>query len=544
MYVQAIHFPTYLPETLPATNTIDHHADFLGRHAQKLQETYEDTHVIWKELDPQSEGGEEEEGHAVLSFPDDGEVKAALTNQCQALGDAVNTSLGKIKDALKDFSDAVTTFSPTHSTLKADVQAFNALPAYELTAHEKGEALEAGETLEPTRTYDAWSALTKRLETAQSTYSEHVSTCASAIRESSPAGVPTTKPSDITHMTMVKKAYNMALTWGGRAGDLKNFNGRLTFMWSFDAPTMSRFAGEGVPGWMKVHDQDSWLGGVLPESFKKRIPDVRDLSKFPVGQKLDAKWTSFLDRAQTGGSRAWAATLGALPPGFQDKLMGASRKVREYVHSSWVLDPKTGKYVAASSLVGTKPLGPRATKFMEKLDGLGLDKKVKALKDSKLLKHGGKALGVLDTGATYYNAYTESYNEALRDNPAASPEELRNEAITGAAIEGTAETAGKIAGGVVGRTAGAALGQALIPIPGVGAAVGGFVGGIAGEYIGGKIGKGVGGLINDIRRDGLGETIENVGEKAQETVGKVGDAIGGAAKEAGKGLLKAFTGWG
>ena len=187
--------------------------------------------------------------------------------------------------------------------------------------------------------------------------------------------------------------------------------------------------------------------------------------------------------------------------------------------------------------------------MVDKIEGLNLDKKLKNLQEGRFgqwVDKGGKALGLLDAGMTYVNSYTDNYNELLRENPDASEDEIaamQRDAGVSTAIEGTAENAGKVVGGVVGRTAGAALGQAIIPIPGVGAAVGGFVGGIVGESVGGFIGKGVGGFIDDWRKDGFSGATEKAAENIGNAVENTGKAVGDAAKSVGKGVMK-FLGWG
>jgi hypothetical protein len=151
----------------------------------------------------------------------------------------------------------------------------------------------------------------------------------------------------------------------------------------------------------------------------------------------------------------------------------------------------------------------------------------------------GRAAGVVDTAVTYYDTYSSNYNESVLENPQWSAARHRTEAVTSAAIEGTAETLGKVggaaAGQAVGRVAGAAVGQALIPIPGVGAAVGGIVGGFvgswAGEKIGGAIGKSLGDEFNEWRKD------TDIG-----SVGDVAGALGQGLVDGGASVVKGVKG--
>ena len=96
------------------------------------------------------------------------------------------------------------------------------------------------------------------------------------------------------------------------------------------------------------------------------------------------------------------------------------------------------------------------------------------------------------------------------------------------------------------QAAGAAIGQALIPIPGVGAAVGGFVGGFIGEEVGGFIGEKVGGFINDWRRDGIGQAWNNVVDDTKKAFSDAGTAVSNGVKAVGDGLAnfgKKLIGW-
>ncbi|NUL47638.1 hypothetical protein F7P69_20885 [Cellulosimicrobium funkei] len=536
-HISSVSFTAYLPDKLGDMDAVTVHADQLDDHATTLDDTYQDTLTAWRTLDQ------------YIAFDGEEAVNDAVASNCEGLGAAATKGLNDTATALRTFSSNVEGFKSTHTTLEDDVVAFNALHPYEYTWLEREVAIEDGHPKpSPTRTSAKRQALTSRLLTAQETYQGYIDDCVDAIKASSPAGLPLNKPPTVEAIATVKKAYNLATTWTGRAGNLRNYNGKLSFLWDFDQPTLSTFVSEGVPGWMKVHDDKSWLGKALPDDFKSSIPDFKNLDKYDFWKNLDAKYSGFLDGMQTVGTRYWDATLASLPVGLQKWLVNSKSKTGNHLNSNLVLDQKTGKYISTQSVTG-KPMGPRMTKMVDKIEGLNLDKKLKNLQEGRFgqwVDKGGKALGLLDAGMTYVNSYTDNYNELLRENPDASEDEIaamQRDAGVSTAIEGTAENAGKVVGGVVGRTAGAALGQAIIPIPGVGAAVGGFVGGIVGESVGGFIGKGVGGFIDDWRKDGFSGATEKAAENIGNAVENTGKAVGDAAKSVGKGVMK-FLGWG
>lgn len=500
-YILAISFTDYLPEELGDTGGMDTHGEALKTHGTTADDTYGNTDTAYRGID------------AHVKFPGDQDLIGALEKNCLALKETLVEGLTRIGDAVLTFSENVESFKTTHSTLKTDVEAFNALHPYEYTESERTAAAEQGTSLpDPTRTLTALQALRDRLGTAKETYQGYIDTCVDSIKGASPALMPADKPFALEKVELLKKAYDQTLTWVGRAGNIRDHNGRLGFLWEFDEASASNFVKEGVPGWMNVHKKDSWLGAVLPKHIKDRIPNVEEMGKSSFWTSADERYRDFLDGMETRGHHHWRQVIGRLPEGAQEWLSNAKTRTSDFLHSNFVLDKATGKYIAATTLM-TKKLPSLPASALKKIDGLKLDDKLKALNESKFgkgMKHFGKGLGVVGAGFSYYGAYTEGYNEALADNPHASESELRTEGIKTAAIEGTFETGGAVVGGVVGRTAGAAIGQALIPIPGVGAAIGGVAGGFVGEWVGGKVGKSVGNFANEVRKEGLGGAIKGL----------------------------------
>lgn len=535
-YVHSIHFASWLPEELADTGTLSTHASNLATHATTINTTYAETQRIWT--------GDAGIGD-FIDFDGDDEVINSFSTNCEALGSAAYEGLNAISQALETFASDVAEFkAAVHTPLKGDVEAFNALPAYAYSAAEKAEMADAGQAVGATRTEAARAALVSRLTTARDTYDGYVNACVASIEVSSPAAVPIDAGVTMAVINNAQKSYNLATTWVGRAGDLKSFKGKMGFLWKADAPTLSTFAQEGVPGWMKVHDPKSWLGKFLPDSFKDKIPNVEDLSGRGWWTAADTKYTKFLNGMEGLGKHYWLGTLAALPPGVVTWLGKQKGRVGSFVSMNSKVDRRTGDVKMKWTLNPDRNMTRGERQWLKKFDKL--DQKLERFqngKGGKFLDGAGKTFGVLDTGMTYYNSYTDNYNEALRENPNASEEDVRNEALTSMAFEASFETGGKVVGGAIGRTAGAALGQAVIPIPGVGAAVGGFVGGIIGESVGGTIGKSVGGFFNDWRQDGFGSAAANAAESVSKAVGNVGESVGNVAKDVGKGVLKVF-GWG
>ncbi|WP_372699023.1 hypothetical protein [Arthrobacter sp. JSM 101049] len=523
-YISSIVFINYLPAKLPQSEEIRAAGTTFKSKGDKIDTGYSDTITHWNKL------------AAAATYPNDDTVNNGFATEIRPLAEAVVSGINSIKAATDTFAESLDGFKSTHSNLKTEVENFNALPHSTYSDAQKEEAGEEGTTLPATRTSAERSRIIGLLQTAKESYQSYIDTCASAIDASSPAAAtPSTGKATVKVIKGFKNTYNMVNTNVDRAAKLDvTKGGRLKLVWSMNERSLSQFAFDGAPN-LKKFLVDGKLGPFTASEFMTRHAD--EFAKW-----ADGKFVDF-----TTGANTWTDSV--LKPGFMLMLPAAVRNKLSNVFGRnqgrwgkgnkqlfWESN-KHGKTKFKMHLTGE---GPRARfdkffKGVDKFDGV-LDK----INKSPITKWGGRGLGLLDTGMTYYDSYTSNYNEELRNNPGADPDEIRNEAAKSTAIEGTAETAGKIAGGVAGRALGAAAGQALIPIPGVGAAVGGFVGGLAGEWVGGKIGKGVGEFMNDWRQGGASKAFGDAGE----AIGDAGKAVGEGLKDIGKGIGEKLFGWG
>lgn len=90
---------------------------------------------------------------------------------------------------------------------------------------------------------------------------------------------------------------------------------------------------------------------------------------------------------------------------------------------------------------------------------------------------GGKVLGVVGAGLTYWSVYSTSYNDTLTRHPDWTEEQRQEEALVDSAIVGTAS----VGGGALGAWGGAAVGASIGSVfPGPGTLIGGIIGGIVG----------------------------------------------------------------
>lgn len=108
---------------------------------------------------------------------------------------------------------------------------------------------------------------------------------------------------------------------------------------------------------------------------------------------------------------------------------------------------------------------------------------------SRVMRAGGRALGVVGVVATVGGAYLDSYNTNTVEHPEWTEAHKNRKATEHAAVTGGVSAAGGIAGGIVGAEMGASIGSIL---PGVGTVVGGILGGLVGGIIGSGIGEKMG----------------------------------------------------
>ncbi|MDO5495105.1 MAG: hypothetical protein Q4G64_05290 [bacterium] len=471
-------------------------AKAIDKHSVTVMEAYKDTEQLWKAVDPH------------VKFPGDSALIKGVTTHVEPEATAISSNVKDVAAAITTFSDAVTSFkTTTYDPLIADVEEFNALHMYEYTYQERQNHnrvdfnIDGGGVLFPqnpkpplpteTRTAAKRSALITRLTRAQREWKTMVEACVSDIGKAKKTGSGKHWASPLqTGAKHTKASWDFVKHWidvGGKFG--KADGGKLIFTFSSELPSFAQSVKGALPKFLKPKSLTNWI---------------------------DKKWGSGLT---PWNQKGWSDVGGTF-------------------------DPTTNKWNFSHNYALPFNVGPKGEKVLNWFDDAG--KKVKKITDSKAFKFADKALTVIDVGVTYYDSYQTNYNEALKAQPHLSPDELRREAVTGAAIEGTFEAGGKLVGGAVGRAAGAALGQAILPIPGVGAAVGGFLGGLAGEKLGGALGKSVGGFVNDWRREGFSKAVDNVGEAAWEGVKDAGksivDGVGKAVTGFGK-VTKLF-GWG
>lgn len=500
-YIQSINFTTYFTSKLANTGALDAEATEIGGRKTTIDTTYTNTEAAWSAL-----------GAAVV-MPDQDLLTGALATNCEGFSKASGAALDGVKDALSTFSQAVVSFkSATHDPLIGDVAAFNSLPAYEYSARERTEAEQAGTPIsaDPTRTAAARWTLVGEIVAAETAYQMLVSNCVNGISTAAPQTPGKMDAKSITDaLGHIKKGWDFAKTWVDRGGDLVNFGGKLAYVWKSDAPSVSKVVLGLLPGWVSQFPKVKEMAGKWfrptsgPFNYAKfYVPRYGDTYIPKHAQSywagIDWKYTTTTTK---DGVMSWngLAVSGIDTPAWMTSFMGKAEKAQEWM---------------------------------------------KKVGDSKAFKFADRALVVVDAGMTYYDKYQSAYNDALKEG--VSPADAKSEALWTAGIEGTSTTVGKVAGGYIGRVGGAAIGQALIPIPGVGAAVGGFVGGFVGEKVGGFIGEKVGGFINDARKNGVGEAWNNVVDDTKKAFSDAGTALSTTAKAVGDGVVdfgKKLLGW-
>lgn len=125
----------------------------------------------------------------------------------------------------------------------------------------------------------------------------------------------------------------------------------------------------------------------------------------------------------------------------------------------------------------------------------------------------GKAGGWILAGMSAVTAGLDIYTAV-----AASPkgEGLKNGLKQ--AAKSTGRLACEIGGMAVGQWAGAAIGQVLIPIPGVGAAIGGFLGSMVGGWLGSKLADNIPAINKTVAEEITEEQTEDVNKQLAEAI--------------------------
>nr|NLD40563.1 hypothetical protein [Actinomycetales bacterium] len=484
-FIADVSFSAYLPEPLGTMDTLDTDAKDLKTHATTIRGKYRDAHQSWMGLQES------------VKYTGSSTLVGAFSNNTEHLKTNVARGIDSISAALTAFSTKVASFQEgTYKSLKSDVTAFNALHEYQYSATERTEASAEGNPLpKNTRTAGARINLVNRLKNGRTLYNGWVDECVSAISDAQ-GPPPKGWTSEVNKYAQgTKKTWDFVNKNVGHLANFRGFHGMLAYAWKTEFGGWASAIKGGLPKWANLFPgTEKWVYSTF--GHKGKLPKI--LTKGKPDKWLGLKW-QHTGYKQFKGDPTWyytgkAATNIPVTPGMNKWLKGFDK---------------------ASDTLGKIAKNPA-------------------------FKVGTKVLAVVDMGVTYHDSYQKHYNEALRNNPSMTGEQARNEGVKSAAIEGTAKNVGKVAGTVAGRAVGAAVGQALIPIPGVGAAVGGFVGGIVGEKVGGFVGEKVGGFINDVRRDGLGAAADKAKNATVDTLKGAGSAVADGAK----GVAKKIFGWG
>lgn len=465
-------FPSHWPEKVGDGSTLSTAATDLAKPGKTIRTAVEGAGKTWGRL----------EGN--LDFADCGKVKTAITDSVVPYADLVQSSISDLEKAFGTLAGHLETFKPKWTDLKKEVSTYNNLKSQPSDEDDREDGVDY-------RTPGKTADLQRRVNNAADEYKSYIDDCVKAIDKADPSSDPTWAGSDANafiagakkHWTEGRKAIQAMAAF-------RSVDGKVGFRWSMTNPApknLSQYLNGKVPWWM-------------PEEARKRW-----LDKFPEGKSGVSYGTgSLVDKLKL---RGYFNNADPNMDSFKGTIAADGQKLSLY-------------YGAA----GTKMPGwaDKASKKLHAFDHK-LTKGLESLGKNKWVKGGGAALAVLDTVSTYKSSYANAYNETMREHPDWSEDKIKKEAVTSAAIEGTGENVGKVAGGMAGRAVGAAAGAALIPV--IGGPIGGFVGGIIGEKVGGFIGKEVGSFINDWRQEGFGGAVDNVKDKAVDTVKNIGSAL-------------------
>lgn len=451
-----------LPDDLPGEGTVSAEAQGLADHAAGVRAAYDDAASSWSGL---SDGR--------LDVPDGEVVQTALQDTVLPHVEDHEEVTGAVRGALDTFDTDIAELAPIIRQAIAD-----------------------GETLNSTPPADRDEDFHRRAQLQQehvlalgARYDEIVQTCVDAINS---AGGHRTPSAAVGMLGAGVSGANYARDLVGAFSSQQlakpyRKDGRLIAGFDsekFNATTPHTYRPPKVPRTL------SRLAGV-PEDY---------LDKFSAAASGDGTRISNADtqrmlKSVEGRKTPLGMLVGAVPSLKNSKLSYDGEKLN--VRAEF------------SGGDGTPPSGSSrsATALKKTTDTL----------DKVANSPWTKALGPASTALSGAANYTEAYNAARAERPAATEADLREEAASEAAVKTTAEAAGSTTGALIGRVGGAAVGQALIPIPGVGAAVGGFVGGV----VGGAVGEHVGGAVGDGLNEALdagGDVIDQAAEGAKETL--------------------------
>jgi len=465
-------FPPDWPEKVGDGTALSTAATDLGKPGQTIRTTVEETGKTWGRL----------EGN--MDFPDSGTVKSAIADNVVPYADLVQSSLSDLEKAFGTLAGQLETFKPKWTSLKKEVKAYNLLRSQPSDEDDREEGVEY-------RTPGKAADLQRRVDNAASEYKGYIDDCVKAIGNADPSADPSWAGSGTTaFIAGAKKHWSNSRKAIQGMGAFRSVDGKVGFRWSMTNPApknLSQYLNGKAPWWMPEEAKQRW---------KTAFPEGKSSVSYGTGSLMDKlKLRGYFNNADPNMDS------------FKGTIAADGHKLSLYFGAA-----------------GTKMPGwaDNATKKLRAFDQK-ITKGLDTLAKNKWVKGGGAALAILDTVSTYKSSYATAYNETLREHPDWSEDQVKNEAVTSAAIEGTAENVGKVAGGMAGRAVGAAAGAALIPV--IGGPIGGFVGGIIGEKVGGFIGKEVGSFINDWRQEGFGGAVDNVKDKAVDTVKNIGSAL-------------------
>ncbi|RZU63491.1 hypothetical protein [Zhihengliuella halotolerans] len=470
-----------LPEKLPASAGITQAASRIRSLGGSVESIYTDVDSEWKNITDH------------FKTTHDQQILGAPAKVMHPSVEAFKGTMDGVADALDDFESAVDGLRSRYNDVKSDARTHNAIPvADQSDSHSSDE-----------------NTLQERVDSVANDYDAAVSTCSSAIRNLNPAYLLEGHDPSELHEINVPAYLFPLLGVAPRSGAATNAvvsqlsykNGKLNF--TFNTQNNPFMTQRGMPERYNISER-SLRALSVPESYVERMMRASGVDP----ERLSSNKTrEMLRNLPEQSALGW---LVRKYPHLKSSSMSVNgRDVRLNIRLS------AGNGTPPTNTRAPFRLPPGANKAMNALDKFG------------------KVLTPLDYGVTFYGSFSEGYNDSLERNPDGTMEEHVRAATVDATVVTSSKAAGEIAGTIAGRAGGAALGQVLIPIPGVGAAVGGFVGGWAGGVVGSWAGEKVGGLINDLRHS----------EFASDAVSAVKD-VGSAAVDTGKKVLGALNPFG
>lgn len=451
-----------LPDDLPGEGTVSAEAQGLTDHAAGVRAAYDDAASSWSGL---SDGR--------LDVPDGEVVRTALQDTVLPHVEDHEEVTGAVRGALDTFDADIAELAPVIRQAITDGETLNSTPPAD-----RDEDFHRLAQLQQ-----------EHIHALGARYDEIVQTCVDAINSAGGHRKPSAAVGMLgAGLTGAKHAHGLVRNFtGAQVTQPYRKDGRLIVGFDsekFNAASQHTYRSPKFPRAL------SRMAGV-PEDYLDKISAAASGN----GTRVSNADTQRMLKSVEGRKTPLGMLVGAVPSLKNSKLSYDGKKLNVRAE--------------LSGGDGTPPSGSSrsATALKKTTDTL----------DKVANSPWTKALGPASTALSGAANYTEAYNAARAERPDATEAALREEAAGDAAVKTTAETAGSTAGTLIGRVGGAAVGQTLIPIPGVGAAVGGFVGGV----VGGAVGEYVGGAVGDGFNEALdagGDVIDQVAEGAKETL--------------------------